>query len=134
VTPVPAIVRDCDALVLSAAERADATSLVAAAVEGGASVAITAGTRPTRLIAGGEERELAPGEVSRPRDDLGAGDVFAAAFFLLLATGAAPAAAAEVAGAAAAVRVLGDGAGAVADWAAIERRLSVLASGAPGAS
>ncbi len=130
--PAPGIAGACDAVVLSAEERVHAGSVLEAALAAGASVAVTAGTRPTRLLAGGQERVLAAREVARPREDLGAGDVFAATFFLALATGGAPAEAAEVAAAAAAVRVLGEGAGAVADWGAIERRLAALAEGAGG--
>jgi sugar/nucleoside kinase (ribokinase family) len=47
------------------------------------------------------------------RDDLGAGDVFAAAFFIALADGCSPLEAASFGNAAAAVRVAGAGPGAI---------------------
>jgi sugar/nucleoside kinase (ribokinase family) len=59
-----------------------------------------------------------------PLEDLGAGDVFAAALFVSLAGGSAPEAAARFAMAAAAVRMSGRGAGAVGDRVMIERRLA----------
>jgi sugar/nucleoside kinase (ribokinase family) len=58
-----------------------------------------------------------------PRDDLGAGDVFAAAFFVALFEGQDPAHAASFANAAAAIRIQGPGPGAIGDRAAIEARL-----------
>jgi sugar/nucleoside kinase (ribokinase family) len=57
-------------------------------------------------------------------DDLGAGDVFAAAFFIALSDGRSPLAAASFANAAAAVRMCGTGADAIGGRAAIEARLS----------
>jgi sugar/nucleoside kinase (ribokinase family) len=62
------------------------------------------------------------------RDDVGAGDVFAAAFFIELADGAPAAAAAAFANAAAAVRIAGDGPEAIGDRAAIEARAALIAS------
>ena len=58
------------------------------------------------------------------RDDLGAGDVFAAAFFVALSEARSPLEAARFANAAAAVRMSGTGAGAIGDRSAIERRLA----------
>lgn len=60
-------------------------------------------------------------------DDVGAGDVFAAAFFIALRDGQDPPAAAMFANAAAAVRIAGFGANAIGDRAAIEARLRAVA-------
>jgi sugar/nucleoside kinase (ribokinase family) len=57
------------------------------------------------------------------RDDLGAGDVFAAAFFVALHEGLAPAQAAAFGNAAAAVRIAGLGPGAIGERHAILARL-----------
>jgi sugar/nucleoside kinase (ribokinase family) len=65
--------------------------------------------------------------LDRPGDDIGAGDVFAAAFFIALAEGRPPALAADFANAAAAVRMSGAGARAIGDRAAIEARLQAVA-------
>jgi sugar/nucleoside kinase (ribokinase family) len=54
------------------------------------------------------------------RDDLGAGDVFAAAFFVALAEGADPLVATSFANAAAAARIAGVGPSAIATRAQIE--------------
>ena len=57
-------------------------------------------------------------------DDLGAGDVFAAAFFVALSEARSPLEAARFANAAAAVRISGAGAGAIGDRGAIDARLA----------
>jgi sugar/nucleoside kinase (ribokinase family) len=72
------------------------------------------------LAAKGQTWELPAEPVADPVDDLGAGDVFAAAFFIRLAGGDEPLAAARIAHAAAALRMLGVGAGAIATAAEIE--------------
>jgi ribokinase len=54
-----------------------------------------------------------------PREDLGAGDVFAAAFFVALSEGRSPLEAATFGNAAAAVRIAGTGPGAIGTRAAI---------------
>jgi sugar/nucleoside kinase (ribokinase family) len=119
-----AIAGGCDALVLSEHERASCAELVSAAGEMGAVVAITAGARPTTLLTpDGEEAQVAVPAIERPRDDLGAGDVFAAAFFVALAEGQPPARAAAFANGAAAVRVSGVGADAIGDRESIETHL-----------
>ena len=59
-------------------------------------------------------------------DDLGAGDVFAAAFFIALREERPPVEAAAFANAAAAVRIGGAGPGAVGERGAIEARLHAL--------
>jgi sugar/nucleoside kinase (ribokinase family) len=60
-------------------------------------------------------------------DDVGAGDVFAAAFFVALREGHPARPAAAFANAAAAVRITGAGAGAIGGRAAVEARLSAIA-------
>jgi sugar/nucleoside kinase (ribokinase family) len=88
-------------------------------------VAITAGSGPIRLhLPGGTVSRVPAIGVSAPRDDLGAGDVFAAALFIALRRGSSPGQAARYASATAAVRVAGVGPAAVGDAADIERLLS----------
>ncbi|HMD56408.1 MAG TPA: PfkB family carbohydrate kinase [Solirubrobacteraceae bacterium] len=115
----------CDALVLSEDELASCAALFDAAVGTGASVAITAGASPTKLFAHGLAVELDVLDIGEAIDDLGAGDVFAAAFFIALAEGQGPASAAAFAHAAAALRVSGRGAQAIAARAAIDERARV---------
>lgn len=87
-------------------------------------VAVTAGARPTRLLLpDGEQLRVAVASAGEPVDDLGAGDVFAAAFFVALQEGRAPAAAAAFANAAAGIRIAGAGPGAIGGHAAIAARL-----------
>ncbi len=98
------------AAVISEHELAFCAPLLATARECAACVAITAGERAATLQLG-DGRTLAgpiPPTV-RVLDDLGAGDVFAAAFFVALNEGRDPVAAAAFAHAAAAIRVGGDG-------------------------
>ncbi len=121
----------CDALVLSQQERAGCAALIERSLDNGALVAITAEERPsTLLLADGSKLELAVPEVASPVDDLGAGDVFAAALFEELAAGSAPEAAATFATAAAAVRMQGAGASAIGNRSLIEARLHAV-SGRP---
>jgi hypothetical protein len=115
----------CDAIVVNEHERASCAALIAAARGGGAVVAVTAGAGPnTILTADGEELELEVPALKRPLDDLGAGDVFAAAFFIALSEGRSPRDGAAFANAAAAVRISGSGAGAIGARDQIEARLS----------
>jgi sugar/nucleoside kinase (ribokinase family) len=104
-----------DALAISELERPWCKLLSAGRVS-----AVTAGSAPTRvLLADGSETSVAvPGGV-RPREDLGAGDVFAAAFFVALREGQSPVDAAAYGNAAAMVRIAGEGPGAIGDRAAI---------------
>ena len=118
----------CDAIVLSETERASCAALIARVVAAGAVVAVTAGSSPTTILLAGDEVlgvEVPP--LDGPGDDLGAGDVFAAAFFMALEEGVDPAAAAGFANAAAAVRMRGSGAQAIGDRSAIEARLRAAA-------
>jgi 1D-myo-inositol 3-kinase len=118
----------CDAIVFSDSERESCASLLDPARGSAPLVAVTAAARPTELHL--PDGELARVEVPRVEaicDDIGAGDVFAAAFFLALADGAAPVAAATFANAAAAVRIGGSGPAAIGDRAAIEARAAAVA-------
>jgi len=115
----------CDAIVLSAEERDGCAGLIAAGLGSGAVVAVTAGSAGGELLLpDGQELPIGGPRVSDPSDDLGAGDVFAAAMFIELHNGAPPARAAAFAAAAAAVRLDGMGPGAIGDRAAIEWRLA----------
>lgn len=104
-----------DAAVINGYEQSFCEPLLAAATErGGPVIAVTAGPEPARLhLPGGSVAHTAAPAVERVVDDLGAGDVFAAAFFVELAGGAAPRDAASFGGAAAAVRIEGAGPGAI---------------------
>ncbi len=118
----------CHAVVLSEHERASCGELISRATSAGAIVAVTAGPSATKLLLPGN-REVVVGvpRVERPVDDVGAGDVFAAAFFVALAQARAPRGAAEFANAAAAVRIQHMGAQAIGDREAIEARLREVA-------
>jgi 1D-myo-inositol 3-kinase len=125
-----------DALVISEVERPWCERLIAAfsgaegaaadagdhAPMGGASViAVTAGSAPTSvLLRNGSASGVPVPPTAHPRDDLGAGDVFAAAFFIALREGRSPVDAAAYGNAAATVRIASLGPQAVGDRAAIE--------------
>jgi pfkB family carbohydrate kinase len=114
----------CDALVTSEAERGACGGAIARTTESGGLVAITAGAGATTLLTPDRAVvEVQSIEVGDTGDDLGAGDVFAAAFFLALVEGRAPVSAAAFASAAAAVRLGGVGAQAIGDRAAIEAKV-----------
>ena len=82
--------RDLDALVISATELAACGAAMDAAVDRGAVASVTAGEGGAEVITrDGVERAPAL-RVVEPTDDLGAGDVYAAAFFASLANGAHP--------------------------------------------
>ncbi len=117
------------AAVISADECEGCHALFTVARRGGAYVAVTAGSRPATVYlpapaAGSVLRTGAP-RVVEPRDDLGAGDVFAAAFFVALYEGRGPLEAATFANAAAAMRIAEVGAGAIATRGRIEATMSV---------
>ncbi len=115
----------CDALVLSEQERASCASLIAAASAAGAVVAVTAGARPTTILTpSGNALKLDVPTLEDAVDDLGAGDVFAAAFFIALRDGRSPPEATSFANAAAAVRMRSVGANAIGGRAAIETQFS----------
>jgi sugar/nucleoside kinase (ribokinase family) len=117
------------AVVVSEHERAACAPLLAAAAGGGAVVVITAGPGATSVyLPGGEITQVQAPAVAAPRDDLGAGDVFAAAFFIALHEGLSPERAAAFGNAAAAIRIGGVGANAIGDRRAIEARLAACTS------
>jgi 1D-myo-inositol 3-kinase len=117
----------CNAIVVSEHERAGCATLIARALSAGALVAVTDGPAPnTVLLPSGEQLSLDVPTIDDPRDDLGAGDVFAAAFFVALADGQPPADATSFANAAAAVRIGGDGPRAVGSREAIQARLRAV--------
>jgi hypothetical protein len=134
-----------DAIVISRAERGSFEWLIAAAASTaaerdaggadagagaarGAVMAITAAADATVLHVPGEGTlELEVPRIEEFVDDIGAGDVFAAAFFYSLRRGCAPPEAAAFANAAAAVRIGGAGPAAVGQRGAIEARLRALA-------
>ena len=121
---IPASVQ---AMVLSELESESCEQLIADATDAGAVVAITAGARPTTVrLAGGRSLLVEVPPVAHPREDIGAGDVFAAAFFVALAEGRTPEHAAQFATAAAAVRISGTGVRAIGNRAAIEARLAAV--------
>jgi sugar/nucleoside kinase (ribokinase family) len=124
----------CDAFVLSRSELESCATLLAPtdhARSGGASralVAVTAAAAPSELhLADGASLQVAVPPVAQMRDDVGAGDVFAAAFFVALAEGSSPLRAATFANAAAAVRIAGDGPAAIGTRTAIEQRVALAA-------
>src|SRR5262249_47925067 len=106
--PASEVASACDAMVMSKDERASCAKLIARAQETRAVAGITAGAPPTPVLGPGRRavRVLVPA-VEDHKDDVGAGDVFAAAFFVMLAQGRPPARAAAFANAAAAVRIAG---------------------------
>ena len=113
-----------DVLVISQREHAVCAELIERARAAGALIAVTDGDRPTTILPpGGEPIELPVHLLERAADDLGAGDVFAAALFTGLAEGRSPARAGALANAAAAMRMRGTGPEAIARRAEIEASL-----------
>jgi sugar/nucleoside kinase (ribokinase family) len=118
-----ALAQVCDAIVLSDQERSACEKLIDGARAAGATVAITAGPGATEiLLPAGGPLELSLEPIENPADDLGAGDVYAAAFFTALAGELPAAEAGRLAGAAAALRMLGPGPAAIAHRPEIEAR------------
>ena len=114
-------------MVLSEHESESCERLIADATRAHAVVAITAGARPTTVrLAGARALVIDVPPIEQPREDIGAGDVFSAAFFVSLAEGRTPERAAQFATAAAAVRISGTGVRAIGDRAAIEARLAAV--------
>jgi sugar/nucleoside kinase (ribokinase family) len=120
--------RRFDAAIVSEHELVSCDPLFAAAQACGACVAVTAGSRPATVHvpdgSGAHVVHSAHPPTVTVNDDLGAGDVFAAAFFVALAAGQDPIAAASFANAAAAVRIVGSGPGAIGTRAQIEALLA----------
>jgi sugar/nucleoside kinase (ribokinase family) len=118
----------CDAVVISDAELSSCARLISVAGARPRTVAVTAGSGPTAVhLPNGDVESVRVPAIPCVRDDVGAGDVFAAAFFVALRQGRPPGAAVAFANAAAAVRIAGHGADAIGDRAAIEARLSAVA-------
>jgi sugar/nucleoside kinase (ribokinase family) len=114
----------CDAIVLSREERTSCEQLLRAGLGEGALVAVTDGAGPNVILRPGEpELRLAVPALEQVADDLGAGDVFAAAWFAALAEGMQVADAAAFANAAAAVRMGGVGPDAIGDRDAVLGRM-----------
>ena len=112
--------RRCQAIVFSQSERESCAELIDRAQS---LVAVTAAGGPTEIhLPGGEVIEVPVVAIEEVHDDLGAGDVFAAAFFIALAEQRLPQEAASFANAAAAVRIAGVGASAIGDRNAIRAR------------
>lgn len=109
-----------DAVALSCREAQGCAPLIAGARARGAVVAVTAGPEPTTVRSAGIDARVPAFPVSNVADDLGAGDVFAAALFAALHGGADPLRAATFANAAAALRIAGDGPQAIGARPAIE--------------
>ena len=104
-----------DAAVLSESELACCEFL-----KDGALLAVTAGSEPTQVhLPDGPIVPVPTPFVAEPRDDLGAGDVFAAAFFVALHEGRSALEAAAYGNAAAALRLSGVGPRAIGTAAAI---------------
>lgn len=109
-----------DVAVISEHELHACDALIASAQAFGACVAVTAGSAATTLHIDGEALRSPASHVPDVRDELGAGDVFAAAFLVALAEGRDPLSAAAFANTAAAVRIAGQGPAAIGARAQIE--------------
>jgi 1D-myo-inositol 3-kinase len=101
-----------DALVLDVVERTYCSAVVDAAADAGVTVAVTAGDDGVELVNDGVR--LPAIETDSVVEDLGAGDVFSAVFFVALHEGRDSLAAARLGQQAAATRLAGRGPGAVA--------------------
>jgi sugar/nucleoside kinase (ribokinase family) len=114
-----------DAVVFSRAELECCASLLEAQGPArGALVAMTAGAEPLQLrLPDGQTLSVETVPVEHVQDDLGAGDVFAAALFVAFSQGSSAVEAARYGSAAAAVRMGGQGPGAVGAPGAIETAL-----------
>ncbi|HEY2631823.1 MAG TPA: PfkB family carbohydrate kinase [Solirubrobacteraceae bacterium] len=110
-----------DAAVIGEREHHYCDALFEGARGNEAPIAVTAGPEPTTVYLGGEESvmQAAVPATATVSDDLGAGDVFAAAFFVSLLDGMTAADAATFGNAAATFRVMGVGAEAVGTRAQI---------------
>jgi sugar/nucleoside kinase (ribokinase family) len=134
----------CDAIVISEQERDSCAQLIAARASGSDSgeremapellrlrsavLAVTAAAAATALyLPDGATTRVSVPSIEGNVDDVGAGDVFAAAFFVALSEGRPPRDAAAFANAAAAVRIAGAGPRAIGDRQAIEARLRAVA-------
>jgi 1D-myo-inositol 3-kinase len=118
----------CDAIVFSQSERACCAALLDPSRAQAPIVAVTAAANAVELhLPGGGVAHVDVPAVEAPRDDIGAGDVFAAAFFVELAGGETPPTAAAFANAAAAVRISAGGAAAIGDRRSVQERAATVA-------
>jgi hypothetical protein len=116
-----ALPEPCDAIVISEVERAACAEVLARARSAGGLVAVTAGDRPTTLLLPGGDTLHAPTPATELEgEDIGAGDVFAAALFIALHEGQQASNAAIFAGAAAALRIGAPSTSGIACRSAIE--------------
>jgi hypothetical protein len=123
----------CDAIVISEVERAAGAELLECAHAAGALVAVTAGHRPTTILMPGGETLLAPTPAREMGgEDIGAGDVFAAALFIALHEGRRPSDAAAFAAAAAALRIGAAATSGIAGRGEIEARARAHMRELPG--
>jgi len=110
-----------DALVLDVVERTYCEGVVAAAAAAGLAVAVTAAEDGVEVLGAGRAAVWLPAVPGvTVVDDLGAGDVFSAAFFIALRDGRDPLEAARFGQAAAAIRIAGSGPDAVGSREAID--------------
>jgi len=118
----------CDAIVFSQSERECCAALLDPSSTRAPIVAVTAAANAVELhVPRGEVAHVDVPSVEQMCDDIGAGDVFAAAFFVELAGGETPPAAAAVANAAAAVRIGAGGAAAIGDRRRVQERAATVA-------
>jgi hypothetical protein len=105
-----------DAAVIAEHECPHCHALFKAARRQGASIAVTAGSRPTTVYLPQADAVVQTPfpPVTVARDEIGAGDVFAAAFFVALTEGRDPLEAATLANVAASARISGEGPSAIA--------------------
>lgn len=116
----PALTARLDALVLSETEARRAGAAIAAVHAGGGLVAITRDAAGCTIL--DRQGETMIGTRDYPFvDDTGAGDIFAAAFFIALGEGRAPGDAAAFANAAAGLSLAGRGPAAIGGRAAIDQ-------------
>lgn len=105
-----------DAAVIAEHECPHCHALFKAARRHGASIAVTAASRPTTVHLPGDDSVVQTPfpPVTVVRDEIGAGDVFAATFFVALAEGRPPLEAAVLANGAASARISGESPSAIA--------------------
>jgi pfkB family carbohydrate kinase len=124
--------RNAYAIVISQAEEDVCGQMIQGARRAGSLIAVTAGEEPTRILpAQGDPLEIPVRRIEQPADDLGAGDCYAAALFTGLAEGRGAREAGQFAIAAAALRMLGTGPGAIAGRSEVEAAMA-SAGASPG--
>ncbi|HEY8597924.1 MAG TPA: PfkB family carbohydrate kinase [Thermomicrobiales bacterium] len=118
----PALTARLDALVLSETEARRAEGVIAAVHAAGGLVVITRDAAGCTILDRTGERQIGTHDYPFV-DDTGAGDIFAAAFFVALGEGQSPARAAAFANAAAGLSLAGRGPAAIVNRATIEDAL-----------